>query len=298
MSSILNESSRMFFVQTSTLPRRIHRKITENERSCVQNNQLPPKSHVELEDNDSPSLIDCRKLSATGLWGRCKWSLVIVRKCLTLELWWCYIGAGRQVGCNCWHCHWWHQAVWGSRLEGCCPAFYWNGTCSNPEGWRRSSDLWSACSPCTHWSQYCKCPVTNCWISMKWAYWTTVVEYWKSWRVMESYGKMGTGSSSEHNFLLLLFGHAFNTSMNFILEQEIPIFVQEPCLHTTLFLVLIYLQIWNKRHNSSFSFQDEDDKGVEYMSKKVREDYLSLQETCLHTLFIFIYDKNLINIAA
>ena len=56
--------------------------------------------------------------------------------------------------------------------------------------------------------------------------------------------------------------------MNLILEQEITIFVQETCLHTTLFLVLFYLQIRNKRRNSSFSFQDEDDKGVEYMSKK------------------------------
>ena len=157
-------------------PWRIHRNFMEQERSCMQNNQLPTKSHVELEDNNIPSVIDCRIVSATGLWGRCKWSLVIVIKCLTLKLWWCYIGAGRQVGCNCWHCHWWHQAVWGSCLEGCCPAFYWNSTCSNPEGWRRSSDLWSACSPCTHWSQYCKCLVTNCWISMKWAYWTTVVE--------------------------------------------------------------------------------------------------------------------------
>ena len=163
--------------------------------------------------------------------------------------------AGRQVGCHCWHCHWWHQAVRGSCLEGCCPAFHWNSTCSNLEGWRRSSDLWSACSPGTHWSQYCKCPVTNCWIFMKWGnrtYWTKVVEYWKFWRVMESYGKMGTGSSSEHNFLLLLFGHTFNTSMNFILEQEITIF----------------MQMWNKRDNSLFSFQDDDDIGVEYMFKK------------------------------
>jgi hypothetical protein len=39
----------------------------EQERSCMQNNQLPTKSHVELEDNDSPSVMDCRIVSATGL---------------------------------------------------------------------------------------------------------------------------------------------------------------------------------------------------------------------------------------
>ena len=35
----------------------------------MQNNQLPSKSHIELEGNDSPSLIDCRKVSATGYEG-------------------------------------------------------------------------------------------------------------------------------------------------------------------------------------------------------------------------------------
>jgi hypothetical protein len=39
----------MFFVQTSTLPPRMHQKLTKHGRFCKQNNQLPTKSHVELK---------------------------------------------------------------------------------------------------------------------------------------------------------------------------------------------------------------------------------------------------------
>ena len=42
---------RMFFDQTSTLPPSMHRKLTKHERCCMQNNQLPTDSHVELEEN-------------------------------------------------------------------------------------------------------------------------------------------------------------------------------------------------------------------------------------------------------
>ena len=42
---------RMFHVQTSTLPLGMHQKLTKHERFYKQNNQLPTKSHDELEDN-------------------------------------------------------------------------------------------------------------------------------------------------------------------------------------------------------------------------------------------------------
>jgi hypothetical protein len=41
----------MFFVQTSTLPPRMHQKLTKHGRFCKQNNQLPTKTHVELKNN-------------------------------------------------------------------------------------------------------------------------------------------------------------------------------------------------------------------------------------------------------
>jgi hypothetical protein len=42
---------RMFYLQTSTLPPRMHHKLTKHGRLCKQNNQLPTKTHVELKDN-------------------------------------------------------------------------------------------------------------------------------------------------------------------------------------------------------------------------------------------------------
>ena len=39
----------MFFAQASTLPSRRHWKLIEHGRSCMQNNQLPINSHVELD---------------------------------------------------------------------------------------------------------------------------------------------------------------------------------------------------------------------------------------------------------
>ena len=41
---------RISFIQTSTLPPSMHREHTQHGRSWIQNNQLPTKSHVELED--------------------------------------------------------------------------------------------------------------------------------------------------------------------------------------------------------------------------------------------------------
>jgi hypothetical protein len=41
----------MFYVQTSTLPSRMHQKLTKHGRFCKQNNQLPTKTRVELKDN-------------------------------------------------------------------------------------------------------------------------------------------------------------------------------------------------------------------------------------------------------
>ena len=41
----------MFFVQTSKLFPRMHQKFIKHGRFCKQNNQLPTKSHDELEDN-------------------------------------------------------------------------------------------------------------------------------------------------------------------------------------------------------------------------------------------------------
>jgi hypothetical protein len=44
---------RMFFVQTSTLPPRMHHKFTKHGRFCKRNNQLPTKTHIELKDNSN-----------------------------------------------------------------------------------------------------------------------------------------------------------------------------------------------------------------------------------------------------
>jgi hypothetical protein len=44
---------RTFFIQTSTLPARIHQKLTKHGKVCKQNNKLPTKSHDELEDNSN-----------------------------------------------------------------------------------------------------------------------------------------------------------------------------------------------------------------------------------------------------
>jgi hypothetical protein len=44
---------RMFFVQTSTLPPRMHHKLTKHGRFFKQINQLPTKTHVELNDNSN-----------------------------------------------------------------------------------------------------------------------------------------------------------------------------------------------------------------------------------------------------
>ena len=41
----------MFIVQTSTLPPSMYRKFTKHVRFCMRNNQLSPKSYVELEGN-------------------------------------------------------------------------------------------------------------------------------------------------------------------------------------------------------------------------------------------------------
>ena len=48
---------RMFYAQTSTPHPSMHRILTEHGRWCMQNNQLPTKSHVELEDNSNLSVI-------------------------------------------------------------------------------------------------------------------------------------------------------------------------------------------------------------------------------------------------
>jgi hypothetical protein len=51
MSLAFMNRYRMFFVQTSTLPPRMHQKLTKHGRFCKQNNQIPTKSHNELKDN-------------------------------------------------------------------------------------------------------------------------------------------------------------------------------------------------------------------------------------------------------
>lgn len=44
---------KMLFVQTSTLPPSGHRKLTEHGKFCKENNELPTKSCVELEDKSN-----------------------------------------------------------------------------------------------------------------------------------------------------------------------------------------------------------------------------------------------------
>jgi len=51
MSSTLNKPFYNIFVQISTLRPGMHQKITKHGRCCMQNYQLPTKSHVELENN-------------------------------------------------------------------------------------------------------------------------------------------------------------------------------------------------------------------------------------------------------
>ena len=52
MSLTFNEPIyRVSFVQTSTQLPKMHQKLTKHGRGCKQNNQLPTKSHDELEDN-------------------------------------------------------------------------------------------------------------------------------------------------------------------------------------------------------------------------------------------------------
>jgi hypothetical protein len=48
MSLALHEP---IYLQTSTLPPRMHHKLTKHGRFCKENNQLPTKTHVELKDN-------------------------------------------------------------------------------------------------------------------------------------------------------------------------------------------------------------------------------------------------------
>jgi hypothetical protein len=47
---------RLFCAQTSTPHLSMHRILTEHGRWCMQNNQLPPKSHVKLKDNSNLSV--------------------------------------------------------------------------------------------------------------------------------------------------------------------------------------------------------------------------------------------------
>jgi hypothetical protein len=48
---------RMFFVQTSTLPPRMHPKLTKHGKFCKQNNQLPIKSHDEVKNYSIVTLV-------------------------------------------------------------------------------------------------------------------------------------------------------------------------------------------------------------------------------------------------
>jgi hypothetical protein len=45
----------MFLI--STLPPRMHQKLTKHGRVCKQNNQLPTRNHVELKDNSITFLL-------------------------------------------------------------------------------------------------------------------------------------------------------------------------------------------------------------------------------------------------
>jgi hypothetical protein len=84
----------MFFVQTSTLPQRMHPKLTKCGRLCKQYNHLPTKSHdIELEDNSNVNtLFDpkvhkdcwCKSENPLGKIGACQ--LIQMRlRCLPLR---------------------------------------------------------------------------------------------------------------------------------------------------------------------------------------------------------------------
>ena len=65
MSLTLIDQNKVFFNQTSTLPPNMHQEITKYGRCCMQINQLPTKSHVDLEEKfNSMLLTACKTLYA------------------------------------------------------------------------------------------------------------------------------------------------------------------------------------------------------------------------------------------
>jgi hypothetical protein len=70
---------RMFYIQTSTSPPRMHHKLTKHGKFCKQNNQLPTKTHVELKDNSiepvNPTVFNGHPLTQDEV------------KCLPFERW-------------------------------------------------------------------------------------------------------------------------------------------------------------------------------------------------------------------
>jgi hypothetical protein len=59
----------MFFVQTSTLPPRMHHKLTKHGRFYKQNNQLPTKTHVELKDDSIASGLQSKYIMGSKVEG-------------------------------------------------------------------------------------------------------------------------------------------------------------------------------------------------------------------------------------
>ena len=53
MSLHIKTQYRIFFIQTSTLTPSMHQKLTKHGKFCMQNNQLPSNTPVEVTDNSN-----------------------------------------------------------------------------------------------------------------------------------------------------------------------------------------------------------------------------------------------------
>ena len=71
MSLTLHEPIQNVLSQTSTLPPRMHHKLTKHEIFCKQNNQPPTKRHVELEDTSNEPKISCKYSACSKPVGVC-----------------------------------------------------------------------------------------------------------------------------------------------------------------------------------------------------------------------------------
>ena len=82
------DKDRMFFVQTSTLTPGMHQKLNKHGKYCMQNNQLPTQSLVELMDNSIVVMIANNFMSLYKTWKNPQiFILLNTPKCCLWEFW-------------------------------------------------------------------------------------------------------------------------------------------------------------------------------------------------------------------